>query len=50
LSDRLDKSSGVIAPRDDVDPAIQKKPPPVNAPTPVVPPPGSRKGDAVEPK
>lgn len=50
LSDRLDKSNGVIVPREGVDPGIQKPPPPVHAPTPIVPPPGSRSGDAVAPK
>jgi len=50
LSDRLDKSNGVIVPREGVDPGIQKPPPPVHAPTPIVPPPGSRSGDAIAPK
>jgi hypothetical protein len=49
LTRRLDKSNGVIAPRSDVDPAMQLPPPPVNAPTVVVPPPTSRSGEKVTP-
>lgn len=50
LSDRLNKSNGVIKPQTDIDPDMQKSPPPVNAPTPVVPPPGSNGDRPVTPK
>jgi hypothetical protein len=40
LSDKLDKSNGVIHPRGAVDPGIDKKAPPVGD-KPVIPPPGA---------
>ncbi|PPQ40770.1 hypothetical protein CH337_13685 [Rhodoblastus acidophilus] len=50
LSDRLDKSNGVITPERNLDPAMGRKPPPVNDPT-VIPPPGAPGGDPnVRPK
>ena len=50
LSDKLNKSNGVITPEGDVDPAIHK-PAPATGTMPVVPPPGSPGGGSgVEPK
>jgi hypothetical protein len=52
LSDKLDKSGGVIKPTEDVDPKMAK-PAPVPEPnsTPVIPPPGSPGGNPdVKPK
>jgi hypothetical protein len=51
LSDRLDRSKGVIQPPQSVDPGIQVTPPNPDARMPVIPPPGSRDGDqTIEPK
>ena len=51
LSEKLEKSNGVIKPREDVDPRIAKPTPPERLPTPVIPPPGSPGGDPdVQPK
>ncbi|MDR3449968.1 MAG: hypothetical protein P4M15_09550 [Alphaproteobacteria bacterium] len=51
LSDKLDKSNGVIKPQDDVDPAMTKPAPQTNQPTRIVPAPGSPGGDPkVQPK
>jgi hypothetical protein len=51
LSDRLSESKGVICPPKGVDPGIVEKPPPTNAPMPVIPPPGTRGGDpSTQPK
>jgi hypothetical protein len=52
LSDKLDRSGGVIHPPSGVDPKMQKSPPPAGPrSTPVIPPPGTPGGDpAVEPK
>jgi hypothetical protein len=49
LSDKLNASNGVIRPKE-VDPSIEKKPPP-NGTTAVIPPPGSPGGpQGVQPK
>ena len=45
LGERLSESKGVICPPKGVDPGIVEKPPPTNAPMPVIPPPGTRGGD-----
>jgi hypothetical protein len=51
LSDRLDRSKGVIQPPQTVDPGMQVSPPNPDARMPVIPPPGSRDGDrTIEPK
>lgn len=51
LSDRLDRSKGVIQPPQSVDPGMQVTPPNPDARMPVIPPPGSRDGDrTIEPK
>jgi hypothetical protein len=51
LSDRLDRSSGVIRPPGNVDPAIHVAPPATGDKMPVVPAPGSPGGDpSVKPK
>jgi hypothetical protein len=51
LSERLDRSKGVIRPPRGVDPEMQIPPPPGSGKTPVIPPPGSPGGDqAIEPK
>jgi hypothetical protein len=51
LSDRLDRSKGVIQPPQSVDPGMQVSPPNPDARMPVIPPPGSRDGDrTIEPK
>ena len=51
LSDRLDRSSGVIRPRDNVDPGMHVPPPATGDKLPVVPVPGSPGGDpSVKPK
>jgi len=45
-SEQLDRSRGVIKPRNDVDPKMQVRPPdPGPTSTPVIPPPGSPGGD-----
>jgi hypothetical protein len=50
LSERLERTEGVICPPPDVDPAIAA-PPPGGGRTPVIPPPGSPGGDpTVRPK
>ena len=51
LSDRLEKSNGVIKPKQNLDPDMRRQPPPVDAPMPVIPPPGAPGGDPnVKPK
>jgi hypothetical protein len=51
LSDRLDRSKGVIKPPESVDPGMKVPPPNSDARTPVIPPPGSPGGDrSIEPK
>lgn len=51
LTDKLDKSEGVLKPPPDIDPQIAKPPPKTPAPTPVIPPPGEPGGDqSVQPK
>jgi hypothetical protein len=51
LSERLSESKGVICPPKSVDPGIVEKPPSGNAPMPVIPPPGTPRGDPnVQPK
>jgi hypothetical protein len=51
LSDRLEKSDGVIKPKQNLDPEMRRQPPPVDAPMPVIPPPGAPGGDPnVQPK
>ena len=51
LSDRLDRSKGVIQPPQGVDPGMQVTPPNPDARMPVIPPRGSRDGDrTIEPK
>lgn len=51
LSDRLERSKGVIRPPGHVDPEIHVTPPATGDPMPVIPPPGSPGGDqAVQPK
>ena len=51
LSDRLEKSDGVIAPKQNLDPEMRRQPPPVDSPMPVIPPPGTPGGDPnVKPK
>ncbi|MCW2284507.1 hypothetical protein M2323_002285 [Rhodoblastus acidophilus] len=51
LSERLDQSNGVIKPKQNLDPEIRRPPPPVDAPMPVIPPPGAPGGDPnVKPK
>jgi hypothetical protein len=51
LSDRLDRSSGVIRPPDSVDPEMRVAPPPTADKMPVVPAPGSPGGDqTIKPK
>jgi hypothetical protein len=44
LSERLSESKGVICPPKGVDPGIIEKPPPGNAPMPIIPPPGTPGG------
>lgn len=52
LSEKLERSDGVIKPRTDIDPDITAKPPVANPGTmPVIPPPGSPGGNPnVQPK
>jgi hypothetical protein len=51
LSERLNRSGGVIKPPENVDPGLQKKPPEDSAKMPVIPPPGTPGGDPnVKPK
>jgi len=51
LSNRLDRSHGVIAPPQTIDPQMQVRPPNPDAKMPIVPPPGSPGGnEAIEPK
>ena len=51
LSERLDRSGGVIKPPENVDPGLQKNPPEDSAKMPVIPPPGTPGGDPnVKPK
>jgi hypothetical protein len=51
LGDRLSRSKGVICAPKGVDPGMVNKPPPGNAPMPVIPPPGTPGGDPdVQPK
>jgi hypothetical protein len=51
LSERLDRSGGVIPPPADPGPGIVVGPPETGAPMPVIPPPGSPGGDpSVQPK
>jgi len=51
LSERLNRSGGVIKPPENVDPGLQKKPPEDSGKMPVIPPPGSPGGDPnVKPK
>jgi len=51
LSDRLDRSDGVIRPPAGVDPQMQVPPPDQGSRTPVIPPPGTPGGDrSIEPK
>jgi hypothetical protein len=51
LSERLNRSGGVIKPPENVDPGLQKKPPDDSGNMPVIPPPGSSGGDPnVKPK
>jgi hypothetical protein len=51
LSDKLDKSDGVIKPADDVDPKMTRPTPETESATPVIPPPGSPGGRKdIEPK
>jgi hypothetical protein len=51
LSERLDRSKGVIRPPRGVDPEMQIPPPPDSGKTPVIAPPGSPGGDqTIEPK
>jgi hypothetical protein len=51
LSERLDRSDGVIHPPDSVDPEMRVAPPPTGDKMPVVPAPGSSGGDpTIKPK
>jgi hypothetical protein len=51
LSERLNRSGGVIKPPENVDPGLQKQPPDDSGKMPVIPPPGSPGGDPnVKPK
>jgi len=51
LSDRLNRSGGVIKPPENVDPGLQKKPPDDSDKMPVIPPPGTPGGNPdVKPK
>jgi hypothetical protein len=51
LSDRLNRSDGVIRPPGGVDPQMQVPPPEQGSRTPVIPPPGTPGGDrTIEPK
>jgi hypothetical protein len=51
LSDRLDRTDGVIRPPSGVDPQMQVPPPEQRSRTPVIPPPGTPGGDrTIEPK
>jgi hypothetical protein len=51
LSERLDRSGGVIRPPDSVDPEMRVAPPPTGDKMPVVPAPGSPGGDqTIKPK
>ena len=51
LSERLNRSEGVIKPPENVDPGLQKPPPDDSGRMPVIPPPGSPGGDqSVKPK
>jgi hypothetical protein len=51
LSERLNRSGGVIKPPENVDPGLQKKPPDDSGKMPVIPPPGTPGGDPnVKPK
>jgi hypothetical protein len=52
LSDRLDRSRGVIRPPDGIDPGLTQPPPPTGPrSTPVIPPPGTRGDDSeIKPK
>jgi len=51
LSQRLERSNGVIRPPEHVDPEMHQPPPPSSDRMPVVPPPGSPGGDqSVKPK
>jgi hypothetical protein len=49
LSDKLDASNGVIRPKE-VDPAIEKKPPPTGAAAVIAPPGSSGRPEGVQPK
>jgi len=51
LSERLNRSEGVIKPPENVDPGLQKKPPDDSGKMPVIPPPGTPGGDPnIKPK
>jgi hypothetical protein len=51
LSERLDRSKGVIQPPQSVDPGMQVTPPNPDSRMPVIPPPGTRDGDkTIDPK
>jgi hypothetical protein len=51
LSDKLNRNNGVIAPKQNPDPEMRRKPPPAQTPTTVIPPPGSPGGNPrVKPK
>lgn len=51
LSDKLDRSDGVIHPPPGIDPEMSKSPPPTGSTMPVIPPPGTPGGEpGVEPK
>jgi hypothetical protein len=49
LSDRLDRSDGVIRPEQNLDPEMRIKPPHIPSPMPVIPPPGPPGGDSQAP-
>lgn len=51
LSDKLDRTDGVIHPPPGIDPEMSKPPPPTGSTMPVIPPPGTPGGEpGVEPK
>ena len=51
LSDRLERTDGVIRPPGGIDPQMQVPPPEQGSRTPVIPPPGTPGGDrSIEPK
>ena len=51
LSERLERSDGVIKPQHNLDPEMRLKPPPIDHSMPVIPPPGSPGSDSnVQPK